>query len=124
LDKPVTLDPQVEHRLQTEQNLWLATVRPDGSPHLVPIWFVWVAGKIYLCTGTDSVKVRNSKQNPRVSIALEDGSQPIVIEGLARPIEQADSAVLAEFQRKYDWDITSDETYTQVIEIQPERIRA
>jgi PPOX class probable F420-dependent enzyme len=124
LDKPVTLDPQVEHRLQTEQNLWLATVRPDGSPHLVPIWFVWVAGKIYLCTGTDSVKVRNAKQNPRVSIALEDGSQPIVIEGLARPIEQADSAVLAEFQRKYDWDITSDETYTQVIEIQPERIRA
>jgi PPOX class probable F420-dependent enzyme len=124
LDKPVTLDPQVEHRLQTEQNLWLATVRPDGSPHLVPIWFVWVAGKIYLCTGAESVKVRNAKQNPRVSIALEDGSQPIVIEGLARPIGQIDSAVLAEFQRKYDWDITSDETYTQVIEIQPERIRA
>ena len=70
----MTLDPQVERRLQTEQNLWLATVRPNGTPHLVPIWFVWVAGKIYLCTGADSVKVRNLMQNPQVSIALEDGN--------------------------------------------------
>jgi PPOX class probable F420-dependent enzyme len=120
----MTLDPQVERRLQTEQNLWLATVRPNSRPHLVPIWFVWVAGKIHLCTGADSVKVRNLKQNPRVSIALEDGTQPIVIEGLAQPIGRADAAVQAEFQRKYDWDITSDDVYTQVIEIQPERIRA
>ncbi len=122
----MTLDPQIERRLQSEQNLWLATVRPNGTPHLVPIWFVWVAGKIYLCTGADSVKVRNLQQNPRVSLALEDGSRPIVIEGWARfaPIGQAEAAVVAEFQRKYDWDITSDDMYTQVIEIEPNRMRA
>ena len=120
----MTLDPQIERRLQTEQNLWLATVRPDGRPHLLPIWFVWVADKIYLCTGADSVKVRNLKQNPRVSLALEDGTHPIVIEGLARPIGQAGVAIIAEFQRKYGWDITSDDTYTQVIEIEPKRVRA
>jgi PPOX class probable F420-dependent enzyme len=120
----MTLDPQVEKRLQTDQNLWLATVRPDGSPHLAPIWFVWVAGKIYLCTGADSVKVRNLKQNPRVSIALEDGNKPIVIEGHAQPLEQAETAVAKAFQHKYDWDITTDDTYTQVIEIEPKRIRA
>jgi F420H(2)-dependent biliverdin reductase len=120
----MTLDPQIERRLQTEQNLWLATVRPDGTPHLVPIWFVWVTGKIYLCTGVDSVKVHNLIRNPHVSIALEDGTQPIVIEGRAQPIGRADAAVLAEFQRKYEWDITNDDTYTQVIEIQPKKIRA
>ena len=120
----MTLDPQVERRLQTEQNLWLATVRPNGAPHLVPIWFVWVAGKIYLCTGADSVKVRNLLQNPQVSIALEDGTQPIVLEGLAQPVGQADIVVLSEFQRKYAWDITSDDTYTQVIEIEPIKIRS
>src|SRR5512145_1459650 len=120
----MTLDPQVERRLQTEQNLWLATVRPNGAPHLAPIWFVWVAGKIYLCTGADSVKVRNLRQNPRVSIALEDGAQPIVIEGLAHPIEQAEAAVQAEFQRKYEWDISTDDTYTQVIEIKPTKFRS
>ena len=120
----MTLDPQIERRLQTEQNLWLATVRPDDTPHLVPIWFVWAAGKIYLCTGADSVKVRNLTLNPQVAIALEDGSQPIVIEGRAQLIELVDAAVVAEFQRKYDWDITTDDTYTQVIEIDPKRIRA
>lgn len=120
----MALDPQVEQRLQTEQNLWLATVRPDGSPHLVPIWFVWVAEKIYLCTGAASVKVRNVTQNSRVSIALEDGNQPIVIEGQAQLIGQAEAAIVGAFKHKYDWDITSDDTYTQVIEIEPKRIRA
>lgn len=75
------IDPKVVHRLQTESNIWLATVRPNRTPHLVPIWFVWVADKINICTGADSVKVRNLLANPNVSLALEDGSQPIVLEG-------------------------------------------
>jgi PPOX class probable F420-dependent enzyme len=119
----MTLDPQVERRLQTEQNLWLATVRPSGTPHLVPIWFVWVAGKIYLCTGAASVKVRNLLQNPRVSIALEDGSQPLVIEGRARPIGAAPQPVIAAFKKKYDWNISTDGEYNQVVEIEPKRMR-
>ena len=120
----MTLDPQIERRLQTEQNLWLATVRPTGAPHLVPIWFVWVAGRIYLCTGADSVKVRNLRQNPHVSIALEDGTQPIVIEGQAQVIEAAPQPVIEAFKKKYDWDITNDDTYTQVVEIESMKIRA
>ncbi len=121
----MTLDPRIERRLQTEQNLWLATVRPNGRPHLVPLWFVWVAEKIYLCTSADSVKVRNLAQNPHVSIALEDGGQPVVIEGLAgcALIGQVDQAVIEAFRAKYEWDITTDETYTQVIAIEPEIIR-
>lgn len=120
----MTLDPQIERRLQTEQNLWLATVRPNGTPHLVPIWFVWVAGKIYLCTAAGSVKVRNVTQNPHVSIALEDGTRPIVIEGSARPIEQAPPAVVEEFQHKYNWNIDTDGEYDQVIVVEPKKTRS
>ncbi len=119
-----SLDPRSERRLQTESNLWLATVRPNGTPHLVPIWFVWLDGRIYLCTGADSVKVRNIQAQPYVSIALEDGSQPVVIEGRAHLIGQVARSVVEAFRSKYDWDITTDETYTQVIEIEPEKIRA
>ncbi len=90
----------------------------------MPIWFVWVAGKIYLCTGADSVKVRNLLQNPRVSIALEDGVHPLVIEGLAQPIGRAPKPVLEAFKKKYDWDISNDSEYNQVVEIEPQRIRA
>ncbi len=117
-------DPQIERRLQTEQNLWLATVRRDDTPHLVPIWFVWVAGRIYLCTEADSVKVRNLVHNPQVSIALENGTQPVVMEGWAKLIELPPAAVIDEFQRKYDWDIETDSTYNQVIEIEPTKIRS
>ena len=31
-----------DERLRTEANVWLATMRPDGRPHVSPIWFVWV----------------------------------------------------------------------------------
>ena len=44
------LTPETTQRLQTEANIWLATVRPDGQPHLVPLWFAWHEGQIFLCT--------------------------------------------------------------------------
>ena len=108
----------------TEPNIWLATVRADHTPHLVPIWFVWVEGKAYVCTAADSVKARNLQANPRVTLALESGNAPIVLEGCACPIESAPPAVVEAFQRKYDWDIRTDSTYNQVIEIEPMKIRS
>ncbi len=117
------IDPKIEHRLQTEHNIWLATVRPTHTPHLVPIWFVWVAEKIYLCTSADSVKVRNLRMNPNVALALEDGGQPVVIEGRAQPIGSAPEPVVDAFKKKYEWNISTDSEYTQVVEIDPRRIR-
>lgn len=117
-------DPKAEQRLQAEHNIWLATVRSNHTPHLVPIWFVWVGGKIYLCTGADSVKVRNLLANPNVALALEDGRQPIVIEGRAQPIGSAPKSVVGAFKRKYDWNIVTDSDYNQVVEIEPKRIRS
>ena len=119
-----TLDPKIEQRLRIEQNIWLATVRLNGHPHLVPIWFVWVNQRIYICTGSDSVKARNVLGNPHVSVSLENGTQPVVIEGQAKPIEKAPTPVVEAFQAKYDWNIETDSTYDQVIEIEPLKIRA
>jgi general stress protein 26 len=118
------LDPKVKHRLTTEHNIWLASVRADSTPHLVPIWFVWVGGKAYVCTSADSVKARNLLENSNVALALENGNAPVVLEGCARPIESAPPAVIEAFQRKYDWNILTDNTYNQVIEIEPMKIRS
>ena len=41
-----------EARLQTERNIWLATTRPNGKPHLIPIWFVWLNERFYKPTDT------------------------------------------------------------------------
>lgn len=103
-------------RLTAAPNIWLATVRPDGRPHLVPIWFVVVDGRWYICTAPDSVKARNLRANPQVMAALEDGNQPYVIEGVAQPVTPS-PAVLQSFQAKYDWALDTDAHYTQVFEI-------
>lgn len=103
-------------RTEKARNIWLASVRPDGRPHLVPIWFVIDAGRWYICTGSDSVKARNLRANPRVALALEDGDHPFVVEGAARQVTPS-SAVVRKFKAKFDWDITTDAEYGAVFEI-------
>jgi len=106
-----------EQRLDQARNVWLATVRPDGRPHLVPIWFVSDGDRWYICTAPGSVKARNLHHNPGVALALEDGDQPYIVEGQARPVAQPTAEIIGMFQAKYDWDITTDAHYSQVFEI-------
>lgn len=104
-------------RLDDARNVWLATVRPDGRPHLVPIWFVADGDRWYICTAPGSVKARNLHANPRVALALEDGDQPYIVEGQAQPVAQPPAEIIGRFKAKYDWDITTDPHYSQVFEI-------
>lgn len=111
-----------QRRLQTEQIIWLASVRLDGRPHLVPLWFIWHADRLYLCIAPDSVKGRNILANPRVALALEDGMRAVICEGVAVPLSQPwPPAVGAIFQQKYNWNIATDGDYTQLLEVTPEK---
>jgi F420H(2)-dependent biliverdin reductase len=108
-------------RFSTEANVWLATTRPDGRPHLVPIWFVWVHQRVWIATDAKSVKVRNITAHPFASVSLEDGNAPVVAEGGAQ-VHSANNVpddVRAEFARKYQWDIGTDSDGPVVIEITP-----
>jgi F420H(2)-dependent biliverdin reductase len=98
------------------RNVWVATVRPDGRPHLVPVWFVVDDGKWYIVTPPDSVKARNLQHNAQISLALEDGDNPYVVEGMARAASPSPQ-VARLFKQKYDWDIMVDTTYTLTIEV-------
>ncbi|MEW5956963.1 MAG: pyridoxamine 5'-phosphate oxidase family protein [Chloroflexota bacterium] len=116
------LSPEVQQRLAAEANIWLATVRPDGRPHLTPVWFAWHGNKLYACIEAGSVKARNLRQNPRLSLALENGSQPVIGEGTAALVSPPwPDAVVAIFQAKYEWDITTDGQYDTLVEITPGR---
>jgi F420H(2)-dependent biliverdin reductase len=93
-------------RLIDDRNVWLATVRADGRPHLVPIWFVFVDGKFWICTGSTSVKVTNLTANGRAVVSLEDGDAPVVAETKA-VVHRHDfpTEVVTAFAAKYQWDI-------------------
>ncbi len=104
-------------RLRAERNVWLATARPDGRPHLVPVWFVWLRQRVYICTSSRSVKVRNIAANPSAALALEDGDRPLIVEGQAVLLwPPYPSDVVSAFKQKYDWDISGDATYDVLIE--------
>jgi general stress protein 26 len=115
---------KIATRLEDAQNIWFVSARPDGRPHLVPIWSVWHDGKVWISTGDGSRKHRNIQKNPHVSISLEDGTNPLVIEGMAR--EESTSMVrdtLAPlFQKKYDWDFRTDDEYGMLISVTPQKI--
>ena len=119
-----TVDYQAVRRLQSEHNIWVATVRPDGRPHLTPTWFAWHEGKLYICIDPGSVKARNLSHANYVALALEDGSAPIILEGVARQVDRSDrpQGALDEFKRKYDWDIATDGQYSLLIEVTPDKV--
>jgi F420H(2)-dependent biliverdin reductase len=107
---------EVEQRLRDEANVWMASVRPDGRAHMVPIWFVWVLGKFWICTGTDTVKMRNLRTNPSIALSLENGNAPVIAEGIVEFVEAPyPTEVLAEFVRKYQWDLNGDDAATHSV---------
>jgi general stress protein 26 len=73
--------PGVAHRLAQEWNVWMCTLRPDGSPHVTPVWFAYQDETWWIGSDERSVKVRNVKADSRVVLALESGAAPVVAEG-------------------------------------------
>lgn len=65
-------DARLIRFLETEPVLWLSTVGPDGSPSLVPTWFVWDGRQVTIVSKPGARKVRNLAANPQAMIALGD----------------------------------------------------
>ncbi|MGH7849760.1 MAG: PPOX class F420-dependent oxidoreductase [Thermodesulfobacteriota bacterium] len=62
----------------------LATVRRDGRPHVVPIWYDLDGDALVFTTGEQSVKYKSMKRDPRVSLTVDDQTPPysyVMIEG-------------------------------------------
>ena len=64
----------------------LTTVRADGRPHIVPIWFVMDGDTLIFTTGESSVKARNIQRDARVALCVDDQTPPYAyatVEGTA-----------------------------------------
>ncbi|MEU1838523.1 pyridoxamine 5'-phosphate oxidase family protein [Micromonospora chersina] len=111
--------PDVETRLADERNVWLCTVRHDGSPHVTPVWFVYADGTWWIGCDARSVKVRNLEADPRVSLALEDGTAPVVAEGVAHLRRgEFPTTVVEAFARKCEgWDVGEPEGERLLLEV-------
>jgi F420H(2)-dependent biliverdin reductase len=118
----VEFTAEVQNKLETEKNIWIASVRTDGRPHLVPVWFIWLEKKIYLSIDPTSIKARNIALNTRVALALEDGSHPVICEGDAYLVSPPfPEEVIQQFFNKYAWEIPSEKQYNQLVEVHPRK---
>jgi hypothetical protein len=78
---------------------FLATVRPDGRPHVAGVGAVWQDGKVYVVSGEGTRKSRNLAANPSCSIAVSLDGMDLVIEGEAERV--TDRATLEKLAARY-----------------------
>ncbi len=131
----IEISEGLQQRLQSEQVLWLTTVRPDGTPQPAPVWFLWEGGTFLIFSQPGSKRIRNLRQNAKVALNLntdEYGGKVAVFWGEAS-IEEGASKVdqVAAYVEKYRQglvDINSTpesmaKEYSLAIRVTPVRVR-
>ena len=101
----MSLEPKVHALLSRPNFAHLATLMPDGSPNTTPVWIGVRDGRIVIGTGEFSLKVRNLRRDPRLSLSVVDFHDPyeeVQIRG--RVVEFRDDSkfeVIDEISHKY-----------------------
>jgi PPOX class probable F420-dependent enzyme len=88
----------IEQRLRTEPTVWLSSTRPDGRPHVVPVWFNWDGAVFDLFSKPNAQKVRNLREHPDVMLAVgrpEHEWEVELVEGRATVLTAPTEAVIA-----------------------------
>jgi len=81
------------------KSFWLATVRPDGRPHVAAVGALWIDGKLYFTSGPATRKGRNLAANPACSISVSLPNLDLVVEGTAAKV--TDDATLQRVAERY-----------------------
>lgn len=124
----------VESRLMRSRNYWLSTTRPDGRPHVVPRWGVWLDGRFWYDGSPETTHVKNLERNPACALHLENGSEVTIVEGQSiRPmpiVGELGERLAAEYAAKYGPDYApsanawSDEIAGGMRIVEPRRVLA
>jgi PPOX class probable F420-dependent enzyme len=76
--------------LTAARNYWVCTTRPDGRPHAMPVWGLWMDGTVWFSTDPTSFKGRHLEARPDVVVHLESGDEVCVLEGTAERVLHPD----------------------------------
>ena len=103
VDKPVSFLTWdwVAAQLTESKNYWLCSVRPNGHPHVVPRWAVFIDGKIYYDGSPETRHARNIESNPNITVNLESGTEAIMLEGTSVPAEKPSHKLGQKLSREY-----------------------
>ena len=104
---------EVEQKLVEAKTYWLATTRPDGRPHSVPMDGLWWDGALLFGGDPATVHIRNLRSDPRAVVHTESGESPVIAEGTAdwyQPSEDETRQLAKASQAKYGYPV-SPESY-------------
>jgi hypothetical protein len=104
-DGPYLPWADVEDWLVASTESWLATTRPDGRPHVVPRWGVWLDSHFWYDGSPETRHARNIAHNPACALHLESGTTVTIVEGLTKQSEpivgELGERLSTEYTRKY-----------------------
>jgi PPOX class probable F420-dependent enzyme len=89
-------EAEVAGFLDRSRTATLASIGPDGMPHLVAMWYGLIDGKIYFETKTKAQKSKNLMRDSRIVVMIEAGDtydqlRGVAIEGTAVIIDDVTS---------------------------------
>lgn len=117
----------VAARLAEARHYWLATVRPDGRPHVVPVDGLWIDGRWYFGGSPTTVKHRNLLANPRATLHLEGSESAVIVEGtcqIEQPSAQGAQDLVAASNTKYGYAPPVEAYLSGVWALRPRRAMA
>jgi PPOX class probable F420-dependent enzyme len=94
----------VDARLKATRSTIVSTVRPDGRPHAIPVWYVWNGGSaVYFTTTRGSQKQKNLSHQPYAVVHFGNGDDVLFAEGGVAIVPDGDEKkrVDADYQAKY-----------------------
>jgi PPOX class probable F420-dependent enzyme len=80
---------QIDEFLQGPHLARIATVKPDGAPYVVPVWYEWDGKNLYVVGRKRSVWVEYIRREPRVAVLIDENTTPlrkVLIEGKAEVV--------------------------------------
>jgi PPOX class probable F420-dependent enzyme len=118
-------DDEIEQFLVDNMKVQIATIGPDGSPHLTTLFYVVEDGLVAFWTYGRSQKVVNLRRDPRITCLIEDGEdyfelRGVTIQGKARLVEDYDEirALGAKVAKRMAGDVDLGEFGDEIVEKQ------
>lgn len=101
----VPLPDDVKALIRAANFAHLATLMPDGSPQVAPVWVDLEGERVLVATGEGSLKAKNTRRDARVALSVVGFSNPYVEAQLrgrvAERWKDADFKVMDRISRKY-----------------------
>jgi len=76
-------DDEIAEFIERSRTATMATVLPDGRPHLVAMWYAVVDGEIWFETKAKSQKAVNLRRDPTITVMIEDGDTYNTLRGVS-----------------------------------------